>query len=86
MVYNVYSIRDTFTGFGQIFLEQSDPVAVRGFRFALSKKDSAMFTDPKDFDLMRIGSFDTDTGMLTSINPVTVCSAFSLRKEFDDIG
>ena len=83
MVLNIYSIRDTFTGYGQIFLEQSDPVAVRGFRFALSKKDSAMFTDPKDFDLMRIGTFDTETGTITSSPAVTVCSAASIRREFD---
>ena len=83
MVLNIYSIRDTFTGFGQIFLESSDPVAVRGFRFALSKKDSAMYTDPKDFDLMRLGTFDTDTGVISSIPAVSVCSAVSLRKEFD---
>lgn len=83
MLLNIYSIRDTFTGYGQIFLESSDPVAVRGFRFALSKKDSAMFTDPKDFDLMRLGTFDTETGVITPIPPVTVCSAVSIRKEFD---
>lgn len=83
MVLNIYSIRDTFTGYGQIFLESSDPVAVRGFRFALSKKDSAMYTDPKDFDLMRLGTFDTETGVISPIPAVTVCSAVSLRKEFD---
>lgn len=83
MVLNIYSIRDTFTGYGQIFLESSDPVAVRGFRFALSKKDSAMFTDPNDFDLMRLGTFDTETGAINYSPAVTVCSAASIRKEFD---
>lgn len=83
MVHNIYSIRDTFTGFGPIFMESSDPVAVRSFRFALSKKDTPMFTDSKDFDLMRLGTFDTETGVISPIPAVTVCSAASIRKEFD---
>lgn len=83
MVLNIYSIRDTYTGYGQIFLENSDPVAVRGFRFALSKEDSPMFTDPNDFELMRLGTFNTETGVINSYPAVTVCSAASVRREFD---
>lgn len=47
-------------------LERNDAVACRGFINALSSisgdRSNVLLTNPEDFDLVRIGEFDTITG------------------------
>lgn len=82
MIFNVYSMRDEFTGFIQPTFEMSDNVAIRNFSFAINRKDTLMYANPKHFDLYRIGSFDTETGNLSKIEPELVCTGLSvLEKE-----
>ncbi len=79
----IYAIRDQYTGYGQPFSCQSDAVAMRDFRIAVNaSKDSLMHSSPKDFDLMRLGDMDPETGVIIpEYAPVLVVSGFSVFKE-----
>lgn len=78
---NVYTVRDLCVGYTGIILDDNDASAIRGFKFAISNPDSMMFASPKDFSLMKIGTFDTDTGILDALpNPVLVIEANKLVK------
>lgn len=65
MIYGVYSMRDSKTGFTNLTLDSNDESAVRNFTHALTVSDGLFQTFPQDFALLRLGSFDTDTGKLT---------------------
>lgn len=82
MKYPVYSIRDQKVGFQpQLIVEQSDQSAIRGFSYAINGNEGLMNYSPSDFDLFRIGEFDTETGEFKSVNPVNICSGISVYGE-----
>lgn len=63
MKIGVYSMKDRLNGFMNLFPEQNDDVAKRGFLFALKQnKDSLFACNPDDYSLYKIGEFDTDSG------------------------
>lgn len=70
MIYSVYTVRDQKTGWLPPTYDQNDNSAMRNFKFACSRKDSTMNFSPADFDLFRIGVFDSDTGIFTPSDPV----------------
>lgn len=76
----VYSMRDQLTGFTQPTFEISDAVAIRNFSFAIQKPDTLIYASAKDFDLMKIGEFDSETGVLTPLSPTLVCQGISILK------
>lgn len=80
----IYSVRDQFAGYGQPFTAVSDAVAIRDFRIACSNKDSLLFACPKDFDLMCLGMFDPDLGVISPEAPVIVASGASFVREIDN--
>lgn len=82
---NVYSVRDQYTGYGQLFTSSNDACAIREFRLALSNKDSILNSSAKDFDLMRVGSFDPETGVLIAEDPVIVISGLCVVKEIANV-
>lgn len=73
MKYGIYSIHDAKTGFLNITLDQSQAAAVRGFEHASANADSLFFTHPADYALYHIGNFDTDTGIIESVDPPALC-------------
>lgn len=77
----IYSVRDQYTGYGQPFTASSDAVATRDFRIACNKADSLLYASPKDFDLMCLGTFDPDLGVICPEAPVIVASGASCVKE-----
>lgn len=78
----IYSVRDQFTGYGQMFTASNDAVAIRDFRIACtSMNDSLIYKCPKDFDLMCLGTFDSELGVISSEAPVIVASGASFVKE-----
>ncbi len=79
----IYCVRDQYTGYGQLFTSSNDAVAIRDFRLAISRKDSLMFASAKDFDLMCLGMFDPELGVISSEAPVIVASGASVVKEFE---
>lgn len=80
----IYCVRDQFLGYGQLFTAANDAVAIRDFRHALSQKDSLMYFSAKDYDLMCLGTFDPDLGVISSEAPVILASGASIVKEVEN--
>lgn len=81
MKLNVYSIRDSKTGFLSPTFEINDAVAMRNFEHAVVNSDSVLFSHARDFDLFKIGTFDSDTGRLMPLElPVNLISGYSCLK------
>lgn len=79
MIYPIYCIRDQKVGFQpQIIVEQSDQSAIRGFSYSINGNTGLMNYSPTDFDLFKIGEFDTETGKIDSVIPVNICSGISV--------
>lgn len=72
MKFGVYSIQDLKTGFMSPTYELNDAVAMRNFEHAVRNGDSVLFSHAADFRLMKIGTFDSDSGRLEPLDLVTV--------------
>lgn len=80
MKFNIYSIRDSYTGFMTPVIEINDQAAKRNFDHAVHQDGSLMNSHPQDYDLYRIGEFDADSGVIVpEIPPVVICAASSLE-------
>ena len=64
MMLNAYSIRDVRSGFLTPTVEQNDYIAARNFANAIMESKGVLFTHASDFQLFRIGEFDSDKGVL----------------------
>lgn len=64
MIFNVYAMRDLRTGFMQPTISQNDPQAARQFESAIEQSHDILFTHRSDFQLFRIGQYDSDNGKL----------------------
>lgn len=91
MMMSVYAIRDKKSGFLTPTVEMNDAVAIRNFSHAVMANPSSLFQSfSADYDFYRIGEYETDTGMITSITPIEfLCSADSVvfassQKKGDD--
>lgn len=65
MIVNVYAMRDVKTGFLTPSFDSNDETAIRNFSHAVINSDSIIFSFAQDFSLYRIGSYDSDTGILS---------------------
>ena len=70
MVYGVYAFRDNKTSFGQIWNDHNDESAKRGFAMMINNADGLMGFAPSDFDLFKIGEFDSENGQLSPVWPI----------------
>ncbi|UPW41048.1 nonstructural protein [Sigmofec virus UA08Rod_5667] len=72
MIFRVYAMRDSLTGFANPTFEVNDAVALRNFEAAIlsSPRSSLFHHSPEDFTLHFLGTFDSDSGELVHF-PVT---------------
>lgn len=69
MILGIYCIRDAKVGWLTPTVDQNDATAARNFVHAMKNSQSILYTHPKDFDLWKIGQFDTDKGQIESLFP-----------------
>lgn len=62
MLYGVYAIRDLKTGYLAPTVDVNNASAVRNFSHAASRVDSLFYSHPADYQLFRIGTYDTEDG------------------------
>ena len=75
----LYSYRDQLIGFGMPIVDMNDSTAKRGFSMQMNNPDGLQNFSPKDFDLYRIGYFETDTGVIEKEDiPVLICTGTSV--------
>ena len=75
MIYQILSVKDRMAdAYGRPIFVPSIGVAIRSFQDELNRAadDNTMYKHPDDHDLYHIGTFDDDTGKLTSIEPTQV--------------
>lgn len=70
MIYGLYSIRDTKTGFMTPVMEANDEAAIRNFFHAVQNSDGILYSFSQDFTLFKIGSFDSESGVLAPFVPI----------------
>lgn len=65
MIKILYSVRDDLNDFGSVFTAPSDGFAKRDFASAVNNPGpSAVSYSPKDFALYKLGTFDSETGVV----------------------
>lgn len=75
----IYSYRDNKVGFGLPIFEMNDQSAIRGFAYRVNAVEGIMNFKPGDFDLYKIGEFDSELGVLIPESvPVLVVSGSSV--------
>lgn len=65
MIKPIYSIRDLKVGFTQVVVDDNDETAKRGFCMAICHDHGLRGFASADFQLYKVGSFDTQTGVIT---------------------
>lgn len=78
MVFGIYAIKDVYTGYLNPTFEGNDSVARRNFEHAVCRADSLLYSHPNDYDLYRIGTFDSETGVIISCVPELIVGASSI--------
>lgn len=71
----IYSIRDNLTGFLTPVVEQNDSVARRNFEHAIMNPQSLMHSHVSDYDLYKLGYFDTESGVVEQAVPIELIVA-----------
>lgn len=75
MTYPIYSVRDLKGDFYAPRIEQNDDSAIRWFSMTVNTPETLTNFSPADFQLFRIGSFDSEIGLITPLNlPVFLIS------------
>lgn len=82
MKFGLYSIKDLKTGYLPISTDHNDNSAIRNFEHACKNTDSLFFTHPSDYQLWKLGTFDSDTGVIEYAAKF-LCDAPQVRKEND---
>lgn len=78
MITNVYCIKDAKVGWLQPTFETNDDVAMRNFAHAVMSTGTVLTTHKQDFDLFKIGTFDTDSGLINSCIPQFIIGGDSI--------
>lgn len=63
MKMGIFSIKDLKSGYQQIFLSANEAVAMRDFGSICNKPDTQYNNFPTDYELWKVGEFDTETGI-----------------------
>lgn len=68
MVYGLYAMRDIKIGFLSPTVDVNDATAVRNFDTMIRKSSDVLHFHKEDFELYKIGSYDTDSGIVTPLD------------------
>lgn len=76
------SVKDKKVGFFHPpYCVHSKAVAIRGFGDAVMKPGSDLNSHPEDFTLFMVGEFNTDKGVVTPVDPVSICCGLDFAQE-----
>lgn len=79
MKYQLYSIRDNLVAFDFPRVSVNEQAAIRDFAYGINNPDSPASFRPGDYDLYRIGYFDSDKGVIVPEDvPVLVVTGSSV--------
>ncbi len=69
MIFDIFCLKDARVGWLNPTFEQNENVAYRNFAHAVQNSDSILHSHAKDFSLYKIGTFDSDSGLINSCIP-----------------
>lgn len=78
----VFSVFDTkLAVFGNIWNDSTAAAAIRGFSDMVNDPNprNQWRNHPEDFALYQVAEFDTDSGRMTEMLPVNLCTASSVK-------
>lgn len=79
---NIYAIRDNqVAAFSQPFYSQTNGSALRAFSDHVNENGTPANKHPQDFDLYQLGTYDDQTGAITSMTPVRIGSAIEYKEK-----
>lgn len=79
----IVSVKDELVGYGEVTLAASEDVALRSFSMACNNNE-IIKANLKHFSLYQVGWFDSESGVVESINPKLIVDAAScVRKKGD---
>lgn len=82
MIYGVYAIKDAKTSFMPCNVDYNDASAIRNFEHAVMAPDSLMRSHPADYTLYRLGSYNTETGLIVSeADPQQIADAAAIVRK-----
>ena len=82
MIYGVYAIKDAKTSFLPCNVDYNDASAIRNFEHAVMAPDSLMRSHPADYTLYRLGSYNTETGIILSkVDPEQIADAATIVRK-----
>lgn len=82
MIYPVFSIRDKYTTFMSPNIDQSVEAAKRGFAYAINNQPGIMQFAPSDYDLYKIGEFDSVAGKIIPLDAIEfICNGNEVFNE-----
>ena len=82
MIYGIYAIRDAKTAFMPATVDFNNDAAIRNFEHACKVADSLMASHPADYSLWCLGSYNTDTGVISAEDvPVQIADASSILRK-----
>ena len=84
MLLNIYSVRDNNGDFKGLFNDINDELAKRNFIMAFAA-DSMMNAFAQDFDLYKLGTFNSETAEIVGLLPVKVLDGVSAKAMATDI-
>lgn len=86
MIYSLYAIRDNVAdGFLSPMMDIKDSVAIRNFEHACMNNNSLFFTHSSDYDLYKLGEYDSEKGVIHAYDiPQHVFSGSQVRKEIEN--
>ncbi len=82
----VYSIRDARIGFMTPILEENDASAIRGFQNAVIAGEGYFARFANEYDLYRVGEFDSESGQFENQIPDLLCSGASVSVAHVGVG
>ena len=76
MKLGMYAIYDKMTGYMVPSFQLNDEQAKRAFTYDLTQEDMTILkANPEDFQLEKVGEYDTDTGIVIPIKPEVLLTA-----------
>lgn len=81
----IYCVRDNKTSFMTPTVDQNDGSAMRNFSYAVEHTEGILSASRQDFDLYKLGSFDSDSGRIKPLTvPELIMSGSSVRDGIND--
>lgn len=82
MKQDVFSIYDhKAKAYSQPFHMVNEALAIRAFTANVNNPESAISTNPEDFTLYKLGSFDDNSGIFDSMEPQPIIKAIQVKEE-----